>query len=299
MLHRNLNRFSAFAAMIALAGLALGQKSKPEQKGIAVLPFDVVGAGSLGKYQHEGEVNISEFGAAFGEEVEAALLKRGGELVEREKLKHIIEEQKRSHSGPIEASAAVKIGKLTGARYALLGTLSTMTYSERGWGPFGERKATIGGTAKLVDCETGRIVRAYSGEGERKEQKVKLGTSSESSAGPWGNIPLMGSAVRDFAEKIATNMLGASDAGPNGTVSAVLSPTEVIVDTPNGGARLGMAVRFVHLGKAFKNSEGKTVYQEKSEAGKGKVVDVQDRGCRVQLDDGVKVKSGDLVFFET
>jgi curli biogenesis system outer membrane secretion channel CsgG len=88
-------------------------------------------------------------------------------VVERAKLSHVLDEQDLGASGRVEKSSAAKIGKLTGARYLVMGTVSAFTEnSSGGGGGIGFRGFNIGGSKKdaymaidlrVVDTTTGEV----------------------------------------------------------------------------------------------------------------------------------------------
>lgn len=94
---------------------------------------------------------------------------RGGILrpVERNSLEMVLQEQELSLSGIIDQNTAVKVGKLAGARYALLGSIVII-------------KGQIRISCRIIDVQTGEIVYAKSTYGdlsdifELEEQLVYL-----------------------------------------------------------------------------------------------------------------------------
>jgi curli biogenesis system outer membrane secretion channel CsgG len=88
-------------------------------------------------------------------------------VVERSKLEHVLNEQDLGASGRVSKSSAAKIGRLTGAQYLVMGTVSA--YSENasgGGGGIGFRGIHLGGKKqdaymaidlRVVDTETGEV----------------------------------------------------------------------------------------------------------------------------------------------
>ena len=89
-------------------------------------------------------------------------------IVERSKLEHVLNEQDLGASGRVERSTAAKIGKMTGAKYLVMGTVSA--YDEKSSGMGGGlnfRGYSLGGNKhdaymaidlRVVDTTTGEIV---------------------------------------------------------------------------------------------------------------------------------------------
>jgi TolB-like protein len=88
--------------------------------------------------------------------VEAVLEGGGLRPLERKRLDVILEEQELSLSGAIDEASAIRVGKLAGARYALLGTIRVS-----------EGDAEI--SCRVIDVETGVILFARTAEGYSDE----------------------------------------------------------------------------------------------------------------------------------
>ena len=88
-------------------------------------------------------------------------------VVERNKLRHVLREQDLGASGRIRSGTAARIGKLTGAKYLVLGTVTSYEESVSGTGGgislFGvslggkKEKAYIAVDLRVVDTTTGEI----------------------------------------------------------------------------------------------------------------------------------------------
>jgi TolB-like protein len=96
-------------------------------------------------------------GADVAQSLTEALLK-GGKLrpVERADLDKLLKEQELSLSGAVREEDALKIGRIAGARYILLGSVSLVADQVRI-------------NARLLDAETAEIVLADSAYGPRKD----------------------------------------------------------------------------------------------------------------------------------
>src|SRR5581483_5250816 len=74
-------------------------------------------------------------------------------VVERERLQAVLDEQKLGGSGKIDSRTAARIGKLLGARYLVLGT-------------YFDAMGAFRADARLVDVETGQIVKSIGANGK-------------------------------------------------------------------------------------------------------------------------------------
>ena len=96
-------------------------------------------------------------------------------VVERSKLSHVLDEQDLAASGRIDKATAAKTGKLTGARYLILGTVSAFDshtagtgggISFHGYGIGGKKEdAYLAIDLRVVDTTTGEIEYSRTVEG--------------------------------------------------------------------------------------------------------------------------------------
>lgn len=96
-------------------------------------------------------------------------------VVERSKLSHVLDEQDLAASGRIDKSTAAKTGKLTGARYLILGTVTAFDshtsgsgggISFHGYGIGGKKEdAYLAIDLRVVDTTTGEIAYSRTVEG--------------------------------------------------------------------------------------------------------------------------------------
>ena len=140
-------------------------------------------------------------------------------VVERSKLSHVLDEQDLASSGRIERSTAAKTGKLTGARYLILGTVTAFDshtagsgggISFHGYGIGGKKEdAYLAIDLRVVDTTTGEI--AYSRTVEGRASSYGLHGSVYrggfgGSLGKYENTPT-GKAIRACIMEI-TDYLG-------------------------------------------------------------------------------------------
>jgi TolB-like protein len=164
------------------------------------------------------------------------------EVVERDRLEAVLAEQKLSSSGKVDPRTAVRIGKLLGARYLVLGSYFDLLQSLRI-------------DARLVDVETGAIVQSIGADGKADdflalEQKLAggvrgavahLATTAAPATRPEARPPERAGARRpaprapkrlktDTAVKYG-QALAALDAGKRGDARALLG--KVLADQPD------------------------------------------------------------------
>ena len=129
-------------------------------------------------------------------------------VVERDKLQAVLEEQNLMASGRAELSDAAKLGKLTGAKYLVMGTVSAYEEdTKRDGGGLSFGGISVGGKSasayvavdiRVVDTSTGRIEYVRTIEGSSKSKGSRLGVSKWGVGGDFAseqNTPA-GKAVR-------------------------------------------------------------------------------------------------------
>ena len=134
--------------LAVLAGSTAAQSRPQDRPGIAVFPLDF--GGSLGD-KSEGLERLS-----IG--LQQLLLNHflqnpSIRIVERSRLKEIMDEQGLAQAGRVDAQTAAKIGKLVGARYMVMGGFAELPDMEL--------------SARIVDTETSEIIYSRRVSGKR------------------------------------------------------------------------------------------------------------------------------------
>jgi len=139
---------TAFGAGVAGAGPAAeAPHAAPAATTIGVLYFDYAGKNAELAPLSKGlaQMLISDLAAIDTIRV-----------VERERLQAVLDEQKLGHGGKIDSRTAARIGKLLGARYLVLGT-------------YFDALGAFRADARLVDVETGQIVKSIGANGKAED----------------------------------------------------------------------------------------------------------------------------------
>lgn len=164
---------AALTAMVLASALAAAS-DKPR---IAVLEF---------KNKADNQYWWSGGGEAIQDVFVTELVKSGKfRVVEREQLAQLMREKNLSLSGDVDASTAVRAGKLLGVQYFLTGAVTEYGVTDKG-----ARGRSIGGlpsfsvkkrsfvaalNARIIDVETGDILWADEARGVEKSSKVNVG----------------------------------------------------------------------------------------------------------------------------
>ncbi len=272
-----------------------------------------------GWYGYQNSLN-----SAVCDMLTTVMSQQGRDMVERERLGDVLGEQDLGQAGRLDKSTAAPIGKVLGADYLILGTITEWGISQRGIGGSGLIGGMFGGarvsetTARVkidyhvVNARTGRIVAGSAGtaQGDDTNRGVSLQknwyNNIDFSQSEWTGSQI-GKATRKAVQQIADQL---ADWNPNdggaepdrpaikAGVVAVISPTEFIIDKgQSDDVRVGDALDVVSL-TAVKNATGQVVYQTETKLGSAVVTEVQPGGAKLRLTTplpAAKLKEGDAV----
>lgn len=164
-----LPRAAALAAVLLVPTASFGQEEPPAPRkaSLAVMPFTFT-AEVLRRLDDETRLTVEEMETnALTNKLVTALVKtRKFDVVERQKMDRLLEEMELGESGIAEPKAAVKMGKVLGADYFLLGEISHFTVLTE-WKPVPYTQKTsriltarIVVDMRIVDTRTSKIVAA-------------------------------------------------------------------------------------------------------------------------------------------
>lgn len=155
--------FFAAAFHICHAGLA-------DYPRVAVMPFNIKAAIS-----HNLDFSYNE---SVSEEVSFALMNEGYfDILERNELQRVVDEQSFQMTDLVDQSTAVQIGGMLGAEYILVGSitgLSSKKMDNEALG-FGNKQSQVIAhlTGRLIEVKTGRVVLAGRGTGKATNTMTK------------------------------------------------------------------------------------------------------------------------------
>ncbi len=144
-------RARAVAAVFSLFPILVGaqQRSQDTRPGIAVLPFS--NGGSYG--QAKEDYDALQRGIA-GMMISELARNPAARVVEREQIQQLIGEQNLGAQGRVDSATVARIGKITGARYMVMGTFVDF---------YGDFRIDV----RLVNTETSEIVKTESDKVQR------------------------------------------------------------------------------------------------------------------------------------
>ena len=130
-------------------------------------------------------------------------------LLEREKIDYIAQEQKLAMSGLMDESTAPQVGQLKGARYSMTGAITVYSYNASAGaiyipgiagGAAAAKTAYVTLDIRIIDNETGEVVYAAAMEGQAKREAegilTRFGGFGKASYGG-----ILATAARDSVRK--------------------------------------------------------------------------------------------------
>jgi curli biogenesis system outer membrane secretion channel CsgG len=144
------------AAPAASAAAPTARVPAQARPGIAVFPF--TNGGAFGRNREDLaalEVGIQQM--LLTELQQNPALR----IVERSLIRHLLDEQNLGTAGRVDAATAAQVGRLVGARYAITGVFMDLNGNFRLDG-------------RIVNVETGEVVRAVRIENQRRENLYRL-----------------------------------------------------------------------------------------------------------------------------
>ena len=156
-------RARAVVTVLSLLPMVVGaqQRSQDTRPGIAVLPFS--NGGSYG--QAKEDYDALQRGIA-GMMISELARNPAARVVEREQIQQLIGEQNLGAQGRVDSATVARIGKITGARYMVMGTFVDF---------YGDFRIDV----RLVNSETSEIVKTESDKVQRDHLFDLIRTISE------------------------------------------------------------------------------------------------------------------------
>lgn len=143
---------------------------------IAIMPFSNHASVSTNADSGvQGQISLTDAGVASDYVLDALLDSDRFSIIEREQMQAIMSEHHLNLTGMVDPATAVQIGRLTGVKYILYGSVvgcslkeKTIGYDNNTIGGVGNNQHTViaNVVARFIDVETGRIVLAARGKGE-------------------------------------------------------------------------------------------------------------------------------------
>src|SRR5947207_2533067 len=152
-----MRRTIPWMALGAIAASALPLKAQDARPVIAVLPFENTGSYGQDKEAFEAlEVGLPGI-------LEATLAAHPtARVVERGRLRQTLDQQKLGAAHRVDAASATEVAKAAGARYAITGSFADF---------YGKFRIN----ARVVDAQSGRILKVVSNDDPKLQDRAQLG----------------------------------------------------------------------------------------------------------------------------
>jgi len=299
---------AGFAALFLVAGtLAAAEAPKPR---VAILEFKNKTEGYAWSWYRAGEAAQDMF--------VTELVKRGSfRVMERERLEAILEEKNLHLSGDIDPKTAVKLGKMIGVEYLIVGAVTELGVADRNVNVptylFGGRVPSVDVRSQKMDAAldarafsttTGEIVWADTASESTSDSSVYV-------AGAGGGVEdhrkldrLLRPVVMKLADslgraKISTSGLGgASDAsGVAGKIAKVVGSTLYVNVGSEAGVKEGDEFTVVRPGEVIKDPDtGEVLGANESTVGRVRITAVVGpRLSKAAAVSGTVYKVGDVL----
>lgn len=172
-------------------------------------------------------------------------------LVERGKIKKLLEEQNFQASGHVDSNTIVKVGKILGVNAIITGSISQFGVKKGGSDYLIVQSKQIIAQAsvdiRVVDVETGQILYTDSGKGMARQKTGKflgLGTKAKY------DETLEGEALRAAIVKFTDNIVSQINKKPWSCRVAEIISKDIYIDAGReSGLEIGTSLKLFHLGK--------------------------------------------------
>jgi curli biogenesis system outer membrane secretion channel CsgG len=223
-------------------------------------------------------------------------------VVERDQLKKVLDEQGFSNSSLADPSTAIKVGKILGVQYIILGNVTEYGVSEHNIGVVfvgvSNTEARVAVDARVIDTTNGEIIIADSGSGSDSESGIAVASLYNLDIGGRGyEETIIGKAARKAVNELAGKV--AVKFTLKGKVIVVTGDTVKINLGKNAGMAAGMVMDVTRRGEEIKDPDtGEVLEVSEDSVGRIEITSVKEKisDAKVKsLESGKKMKVGDIV----
>lgn len=163
------------------------------------------------------EINIQNAEYTSGEYIINALVKSGFNVQDKDMVLGKLKDKNLKTVGIIDPDTAKEIGKILNVRYIMYGNVANVSTAEDSYGI--DVKGIVAGVdvctvkahiiARIMDVETGNIVKMFKGDGESKSSFVEAGTKVIGTVGVGSKTVTMDSvhnAIRKAGEQAVSKL---------------------------------------------------------------------------------------------
>ncbi|HPG40923.1 MAG TPA: CsgG/HfaB family protein [bacterium] len=263
---------------LSIAGGNAADDKKQLKKRVAVFSFD-------DKSSHNYHWWTGQpVGEGMADMLVTALVKTGKyQVMERQEMNKVLEEQNLGQSGIVTQETAAQVGKMLGVELAIFGSVTEFGYSEGSTGGrlnnmgFGvgikSSKATVGIDIRFVNTTTGEILKAESIRKENSKKGVSLDTDKFNFENQSQfDESIVGKATRDAINEIVTFCDGVVENIPWQAKIVTVSPKIIINSGALGGVNIGDELVVIRAGEELVDPDtGLSLGTTEAEIGRIKV----------------------------
>ncbi|MBX2857841.1 MAG: CsgG/HfaB family protein [Cellvibrionaceae bacterium] len=234
------------------------------------------------------------------------------EVYERKQMKSVLKEQDFGQSGRFDPSTAAQIGRLIGLDYIITGAITEFGVSEAGGGGGGVHVSKRGYHAnvdvRIVDVQSGRVVFADSGAGNKASANVRVfGFGGGEKRNQKSETAVMRLAMSDVAKKIKSAGLtkkmrrsttsNPRRASPNAVLIAHVDGKSVTLSKgTKAGLKVGQTLTIQRPKGEIKDpASGRVIKVQYTPVGEVQIVSVEASYADGRLLSGKGIKIGDEV----
>lgn len=250
------------------------QRASTSSEGVATMEL-LYGSAAAGKLSSIGKNVVAQLATALTRTNQFLVL-------ERERIDTVIREQAFGQSGFVDANHAIQAGKLLGAQFGIIGTITEGSVAEEG----NDLVARFALQLRIVNTTTGEISEA---EQAREEIKARKGERDEDN--------LLADAVNKGVDEVVSKLVNDIQGQAfNIGVSAIDGKEITIAAGQNSGLEAGQVFKCVKKGKELKDpATGESLGFKTQEIGTMTVTSVERKFAVAQVTTGCKgLKVGDL-----
>lgn len=304
-MERNFSKIWCFAILFLFLSLIFTESAFAKKERVAVLPFDDGSLKVWWSWHWSPGTGISDM------LVTSLVKSKVFDVIEREQINKILEEQGFSQSGMVDETTAGKVGKILGVDFLITGKVTEFALDTKEIGAGGFKLGKIGGVkistttakcsidARMVDVNTARITIAVTGTGKKEKKGFKLDSVD------WERIDftssnfeenILGQATREAVNQVIQKLVGETKVIVEGKVISV-SGEEVKINLGKGEVEIGMELKIVRLGEELTDPDtGEILGREEEEIGIIKVSEVQEKWSKAKIISSKKgIERGDVV----
>lgn len=301
-------KWLALLSLLVMAGVVFGgiPEAWAQQKWrLAVVEFENK---APGEFHNWGP----RLGHAASDMLATSLVKTGKfSVLEREKLKAILNEQALGKAGAVTPQSAAQVGRLLGVKYIVTGAVSEFGVTKKGGqlpilgigGSQNTARATV--DIRLVDTTSGEIILADTASSTDSFTKVHgLGGSVGTDFDETMATRTMRGAIDTLTAKIV-DQVSTGTAGAGGTPAkweariAQISGSRIVINAGSGaGVKAGQVLDVISMGEEIKDPQtGQTLGAEEQKVGSLEITDVKEKYsiARVRSGESSRFKVNDIV----